>query len=358
MDKMEKEKRNSMKMNRKTITLKNGVNIEKITLANKQGMEVEILTLGGIIKSIKAPDRQGKLENVLLEYEDINTYIENEGYTNALIGRTAGRINLGEFTLNGVKYKVNASEGNHTLHGGLKGLDKKIWKAKDVSTQDTSAVELTCFSPDGEEGYPGNLEVKVIYALNNDNTFDILYEAVPDKDTLVSLTSHAYFNLSGDSKRDIMDHEMTIKASNICELDSESIATGGLLEVNEHRAFDFREAKKVGQDFHQDHIQLNTMGGYDHPWILDQGEDCVVLYDEQSGRQLEISTDQEIVVVYAMNNVNSSKFTNGKANLKYYGITFETQGYPVGHNEIFKEYNIIMANEKYIQKTKWKFTTR
>lgn len=345
-------------MNRKTITLKNGVNIEMITLCNAKAMEVEILTLGGIIKSIKAPDRQGKLENVLLEYEDINTYIQNEGYTNALIGRTAGRINLGEFTLNGVKYKVNASEGKHTLHGGLKGFDKKIWKAKDVSTQEASAVELTCFSPDGEEGYPGNLEVKVIYALNNDNSFDILYEAVSDKDTLVSLTNHGYFNLSGNAKRDIIDHEMIIKGGNICELDSESIATGELLDVSEHTAFDFREPKKIGQDLYQDHIQLKTMGGYDHPWILDQGEDCVVLYDEPSGRQLTISTDQEIVVVYGMNNANPSKFTNGKTNLKYYGVTFETQGYPVGHNESFKEYNIVMADEKYTQKTKWKFTTR
>jgi len=351
-------KGSKMKMKQKTITLKNGVNIEMITLSNTQGMEAEILTLGGIIKSIKAPDRKGKLENILLEYEDINTYIENEGYINALIGRVAGRINLGEFTLNDVKYKVNTSEGNHTLHGGLEGFDKKIWKAKDVSTEEASAVEITCFSPDGEEGFPGNLEVKVTYVLNNDNTFDILYEAVSDKDTLVSLTNHGYFNLSGNGERPIADHEMMIKSSSICELDFESIATGKTLNVDEHTAFDFKTAKKIGQDLNQNHIQLKNVNGYDHPWILDQGEDCVVLYDEITGRQLEITTDQEMVVVYTMNNEHPARFTNGKKDLLRYGVTFETQGYPVGYKETFKEHNILKANEKYIQTTKWKFTTR
>ena len=151
---------------------------------------------------------------------------------------------------------------------------------------------------------------------------------------------------------------MTIKGSHICELDLESIATGKTLRVDEHSAFDFRQPKKIGQDMNQDHIQLNTMKGYDHPWILDQGQDCAVLYDAESGRQLEISTDQEIIVVYGMNGENPSKFTNGKTDLKYYGVTFETQGYPIGHNESFKEHNILQANEPYVQKTKWKFTTR
>ena len=151
---------------------------------------------------------------------------------------------------------------------------------------------------------------------------------------------------------------MTIKGSHICELDLESIATGKTLDVSEHSAFDFRQPKKIGQDMNQDHIQLNTMKGYDHPWILDQGQGCAVLYDAESGRQLEISTDQEIIVVYGMNGENPSKFTNGKTDLKYYGVTFETQGYPIGHNESFKEHNILQANEPYVQKTKWKFTTR
>lgn len=347
-----------MKINQKAITLENGIQIDCITLCNTQGMEVEVLTLGGIIKSINAPDRYGKLENILLEYDNINTYIENPGYLNALIGRTAGRVSQGEFTLGDVLYKVGINEGKHSLHGGVKGLDKKIWQAKDVSTKDASAVELSCLSLDQEEGYPGNLEVKVTYALNNDNTFDLLYQAVSDQDTIISLTNHGYFNLSGNAKRPITEHELMIKGSHICELDEESIATGKTLDVSKHTAFDFRKPKIISQDLNQDHIQLATMRGYDHPWILDQGQDCAVLYDEVSGRRLDISTDQEVVVVYTMNYKNKSKFTNAKTNIKSYGITFETQGYPIGHNECFKEHNFLRANETYTQKTKWKFTTR
>lgn len=347
-----------MKTSQKAIILQNGTQIESVILSNIHGMEVEVLTLGGIIKSIKASDREGKRENILLEYEDINTYIENPGYINALIGRVAGRINRGEFTLGDILYKASPNEGDHSLHGGIEGFDKKIWKAKDVSTKESSAVELSYFSPDGEEGYPGNLDVTVTYALNNDNTFDIQYHAVSDKDTIVSLTNHGYFNLSGDAKRPITDHELMIKAGHICELDATSIATGKTLDVSENPAFDFRKSKKIGQDIDQDHMQLNLMKGYDHPWILDKDQDCVILYDAVSGRQLEVSTDQEIVVVYAMNHDNPSKFTNGKTKIKRYGIAFETQGYPIGYIESFKEHNILRANEPYTQKTKWKFTTR
>ncbi len=150
-----------MSVKRGIVHLDCGIQVELITLTNKNGMEVEILSLGGIIKSIKVPDRDGNLENVLVELEDINGYVENPGYFNALIGRTAGRINKGKFTLGGVKYNTNKSEGNHTIHGGISGFDKKVWGVRDVSGGDRSAVELSTYSPHGEEGYPGNLEVKV-----------------------------------------------------------------------------------------------------------------------------------------------------------------------------------------------------
>ncbi len=346
-----------MKMNRKPITLKDGREIEKITLSNTQGMKVEVLTLGGIIKSIQLADREGKLENILLEYQDINDYIKNVGYINALIGRTAGRIDQGRFTLNGQSYQVNSNQGKHTLHGGIEGFDKKIWQAKDVSKENISAVELSYRSEDGEEGYPGNLEVKVTYTLYNDNTLDILYKAICDQDTLVNLTNHSYFNLSGNAKRPILDHKLLIQSNGLCELDKDSIPTGKILTLADHPPFDFRELKAIGQDMNQNHIQLNRMGGYDHPWVLEGGTQSIILYDPLSGRQLEISTDQEVVVVYTMNAKNPSQFTNGKANIKHYGIAFETQGFPVGHDECFKERNILLKNDTYTHRTKWKFTT-
>lgn len=347
-----------MKMTTNTISLNNGTQMEIIKLTNPAGMEVEILTLGAIIKSIKTPDKAGKLENILLEYEDINTYIENPGYTNALIGRTAGRIHKAEFTINETEYKLAKNDGNNALHGGIKALDKKIWDFKDISREDLSAVELSCVSPDGEEGYPGNVEIKVTYSLDHDNVFTLAYEAISDKDTLINLTNHGYFNLSGNAKRTIEDQVLIMKADHICELDVENIVTGKLLEVSKHSPFDFRTPKAIGQDISLDHEQLNPRNGYDHPWVLNQGQEAVTLYDSISGRHMEMSTDQKTVVVYSMNGANPSKFTNGKKNISGYGITFETQSYPIGHNQCFKEDSLVLANEKYTQKTSFKFSVR
>ena len=332
--------------------------IEIIKLSNSVGIEVEILTLGGIIKSIKVPDKDGKFENILIEYEDINRYKVNPGYINALIGRTAGRIHNAAFTINDRTYKLAKNDGNNALHGGAVGFDKKIWKSKDLSDDQVSAVELTCFSPDGEEGYPGNLEVKVTYSLDQNNVFSIAYEALSDKDTLVNLTNHGYFNLSGQAKRTIEDQELMIKAEQVCQLDEENIVTGKLFDVNQHPAFDFRAPKAIGQDIDQDHPQLRPRQGYDHPWVLNQGQGAVTLHDPMSGRHMEISTDQNTVVVYTMNEANPSRFTNGKENITRYGVTFETQNYPIGHNQCFKDQNLVLANEKYRQKTLFEFTVK
>lgn len=345
-------------MTAKTIHLKNGSKIEALTLTNLNGIEVEILTQGAIIKSIKTPDKAGEFENILIEFQDINTYIENPGYINALIGRTAGRIHKAEVSIHGREYKFAKNDGNNTLHGGLKGLDKKIWSYKDVSTQEVSAVELSCFSPDAEEGYPGNLEIKVTYSLSQDNVFTLYYEGISDQDTLINLTNHAYFNLSGNAKRPITDQELMIKSSYVCELDSENIVTGKFLDVREHSAFDFTTPKPVGRDIDQDHIQLRGRRGYDHPWVLDNGTGAVTLYDPLSGRQLEVSTDQKTVVVYSMNWGSDVEYTNGKKNITRYGITFEAQSYPVGHDQCFKEDSLVGANEKYTQTTSFKFTLR
>ena len=343
-----------MKTTTNIITLKDGRKIDCITLCNANGMEVEVLTWGGIIKSIKVPDRKGLVENILLEYKDVETYLTNPGYVNALIGRTAGRIHKGKFTIGNKDYKVNINERTHTLHGGNEGFDKKIWNARNVSDDGACAVELSYYSPDKEEGYPGNIEAKVTYALRDDNSLTLEYEAVSDQDTVLNLTNHAYFNLSGEGKRSITDHELMISASHICELDEESIVTGQLLDVKEHKAFDFTKPKALGIDMEQEHIQLKFTEGYDHPWVLDEGK--IQLYDPVSGRKLEITTDQNVVVMYAMNYNNPSTFTNGMSNLIRYGICLETQNFPIGHNQCFLDKVVLPANQKYTQKTKWTFT--
>lgn len=347
-----------MKMTNSRVNLKNGQAIDIIKLTNPNKMEVEILTLGGIIKSIKTPDKEGNSENVLIEYEDINTYIENPGYINALIGRSAGRIHKAQFTLNNSDYKLAKNDGNNTLHGGIQGLDKRIWAFKDVSCEKLSAVELSYFSPDNEEGYPGNLEVKVTYSLDHENVFTIAYEAISDEDTLINLTNHGYFNLSGDAKRTIDDQVLMIKAGHVCELDNENIVTGKLLDVSRHTPFDFRTPKAIGTDIDQDHEQLNPRKGYDHPWVLEERQEVVTLYDPLSGRHMAMETDQKTVVVYSMNAANPSQFTNGEENIRRYGITFEAQNYPIGHNQCFKDDNVVLANEKYTQKTSFKFSVQ
>ncbi len=329
-----------------------------IKLTNSKGMEVEVLTLGAVLKSIKTPDKEGNLENILIEYLDSNTYRENPGYLNAIIGRTAGRIHKAEFTIKDKTHTLAQNEKTNAIHGGIQGFDKKNWSSEDVSAGNISAVALSCFSSDGEEGYPGNLEVKVTYSLDEENRLTLDYEAVSDADTLVNLTNHAYFNLSGDAKRSIEGLELMINANQVCELDEENIVTGKLLDVTEHTPFDFRTPKAVGQDISQDHYQLNTRKGYDHPWILEGEQVAASLYDPISGRQLEVSTDQKTVVVYSMNGGNSSSYINGKKEGGRHGITFETQSAPIGHNQCFKEDSLVRANEKYTQKTSFKFTTR
>lgn len=332
--------------------------MEIIKLSNSNGIEVEVLPLGGILKSIKTPDKEGVFENVLIEYKDSEIYMKDAEYVNALIGRTAGRIHQSKFTIKDTIYEVAKNDGNNGLHGGGRGFDKKIWKSKDVSKEGVSAVELSCFSPDGEEGYPGNLDLKVTYSLDNHDVFTIYYEGISDKDTLLNPTHHAYFNLSGEAKRPVEDQELMINADQVCELDEENIVTGKLLDVSAHTPFDFRFPKAVGKDINQDHYQLNTRNGYDHPWILDSGQVAASLYDPISGRYLEVSTDQKTVVIYSKNEADSSKFINGKTNGGRHGITFETQSCPIGYNESFLEDSLVLANEKYTQKTSFKFTTK
>lgn len=345
-----------MGIRREEIRLRDNRVCECITLTNSKGAFVELLTLGGILKSVNVADATGKIENIVLEYEDVNTYIENPGYINALIGRTAGRIYKGKFTLNDKTYTLQQNENTHTLHGGISGFDKQIWQVESLDEKELLAVTLGYTSNDLEEGYPGKLKVKVTYTFSEDDILGIDYEAIADQDTLVNLTNHAYFNLSGNAKRPITSQELRMKSDFICELDNESIPTGKLLEVAKEKAFDFNEGKLIGRDIEEEHIQLQYTKGYDHPWLIKEGEDCVVMYDRDSKRKMQITTDQKAVVVYSMNYTNPSQFKGGVKDGVRYGICFETQGLPIGHNEVFKEQVVLKKGEGYRHKTQFKFS--
>jgi aldose 1-epimerase len=338
------------------IVLKGEKKVTSITLKNKNGMEITFLSLGGIIRSIKAADREGKFENILLDYEDVNDYVENPGYLNAIIGRIAGRIHEAKFSLKQKEHNVFKNDGENTLHGGRIGFDKKIWEVQTFSNEKGCGANLFYTSPDEEENYPGELKTEVTYFLDHQDTFTITYKAVASEDTLVNLTQHAYFNLSGEGKRTIEDQVLQMESDFFCELDEKSIPTGKLLSVKENTPFDFTNPKKVGEHISDGHVQLTYTKGYDHPWILEEAKPNLVFQDPVSGRKMELTTNQKAVVVYAMNYENPCLFTNGKKNVIRDGICFETQALPIGHKECFKEGAVLKKGEQYFHQTSFSFS--
>src|SRR5438270_3487152 len=240
--------------------------VDLFTLSNKKGMEAKITNYGGAIVSLKIPDRNGKSEDIVLGYDTLEGYVGDKAYFGALIGRYGNRIANGKFVLNGVTYELPKNNGPNTLHGGLKGFNKKVWSAKDISNGNSQSLELTYVSKDGEEGFPGNLSVTVIYAVPaGSNEIKIEYRATTDKDTVLNLTNHSYFNLSGQGNGDILQHQLMLHASRFTPVDEFLIPTGELRNVKGTN-FDFLATTAIGARINQDDEQLKFGKGYDHNW--------------------------------------------------------------------------------------------
>src|SRR6267142_4899228 len=237
-----------------------GRNVELYTLTNKKGAEAKITTYGATVVSLKVPDRNGKFDDVVLGFDDIDGYLKGSSYFGATIGRFGNRIAKGRFTLNGVGYKVATNNGENHLHGGNKGFDKVIWNAKPFKLKDGVGVTLSYLSHDGEEGYPGNLSVSVTYTLTDNNELKISYAASTDKDTIVNLTNHSYFNLAGQGNGDILNHQLMINADRFTPTDAGSIPTGELRSV-QRTPFDFRKPTAIGARINQDDEQLKLGKG-------------------------------------------------------------------------------------------------
>lgn len=333
--------------------------ITEYTLTNTAGMRVEILNLGGIIKGIFVPDGAGNLENIVLNFEDINDYIKNPGYIGAVIGRVAGRIGGSEVKLGESVYQLSQNEGKNQLHGGKEGFDKKIWEVSPFE-EDQCQLVLKSRSPHLEQGYPGNLEINVTYTLKEDNTLEIDYKATTDKMTVVNMTNHTYFNLSGNLKQKIDHHQISIHSDQIAMLDEELIVTGKYLSV-EGTPFDLNRPCAVESGVDQNHAQLLLGKGYDHPWVLGDSDKLpqIICYDPVSGRKLEVTTNQKAVVVYAMNYPIQATMAPGifDKDETRLGICFETQGLPIGHNFVNQQDVILNPDETYHQQTTWKFST-
>lgn len=314
-----------------------GTAIERITLANGRGMEVAILTWGGIIQSLRVPDRAGRVDNVTLGFDTLDEYVDHNPYFGALIGRFANRIARGRFQLDGTTCQVPVNNGPNALHGGIDGFDRRPWDASIEERDGRPSVVLRRTSPDGEEGYPGTMEVTVTYTLTPGNALRIEYHAVTDAPTVVNLTNHAYFNLAGAGQGDILHHVLHLRAGHYTPIDATLIPTGEIAPVA-GTPFDFTEAHVIGERIDQaGNQQLERAGGYDHNVVLDhpgQAEYDARVIDPRSGRVLDVSTDQPGIQFYSGNFLDGSvRGSGGVAYGRRSAFCLETQHFPDSPNQ-------------------------
>ena len=339
-----------------------GANVDQYTLKNSNGMEVSVISFGGIITSLKAKDRDGKNEDVVLGFDNLGDYENKSPYFGALIGRYGNRIKEGKFSLDGVEYKLAKNNGENHLHGGLKGFDKVIWDVEVEVNKSSASLMLRYTSMDTEEGYPGNLGVKVTYTLTNEDELKVRYEAETDKKTIVNLTQHSYFNLSAGLRKDILGHEITIAADYFLPVDMTLIPTGEIREVVQ-TPFDFREFKVVGDDIDLDDTQITYGNGYDHCWVLNNQDEGVRFvasaYDPLSGRLLEVFSDQPGIQFYSGNFLDGTLQSKEGGNYEFRsGFCLETQHYPNSPNQENFPSVILNPGEKYNSETIFKFSSR
>jgi aldose 1-epimerase len=314
----------------------NGQEIDLYTLTNKSGVEIGIINRGGTVVSIRVPDRSGKPGDIALGFDSLDGYLKDIPYFGALVGRYGNRIAKGRFKLNGVEYKLAVNNGENHLHGGLQGFDKTVWNAKDVSEGPLPRLELTYLSKDGEEGYPGNLSVTVVYSLTDANELRIDYSATTDKDTVVNLTNHTYFNLAGAGEGDILGHVLTLYADRFTPVDKGLIPTGELRSV-EGTPFDFRKPTPIGARIDAKDQQIQFGGGYDHNFVLNSAGGSLALAarveEPKTGRVLEVLTTEPGIQFYTGNFLDGTLTgKGGKTYLKRYGFCLETQHFPDSPN--------------------------
>jgi len=343
-------------------TTKDGVDVDLYTLTNANGMSADITNYGGIIVRFYAPDRHGKLADVVLGYDQLADYIKDTPYFGALIGRYGNRIAKGRFTLDGVEYKLAPNNMGTHLHGGLKGFDKVVWDATPFQGNDAVGLKLTYLSRDGEEGYPGNLQCTVRYSLTNDNALKIEYQATTDKATPVNLTNHSYFNLAGQGSGDILGHELMLNADRFLPVDSTLIPTGKLEPVK-GTPMDFTKPTAIGARVNENFEQLKLGKGYDHCWVLNKKDAEMSLaarvYEPKTGRVMEVLTTEPAIQFYCGNFLDGSNVGKGGKVYKFrYGFCLETEHYPDSPNHPQFPSTILRPGETYRTTTVYRFSAR
>jgi len=341
-------------------TLPNGDSVSLYTLTNPHGMEVQITNYGGIIVSLKVPDRTGALGDVVLGYDSLAEYVRNSPYFGAIVGRYGNRIARGRFTIDGTTYRLATNNGPNALHGGLKGFDKVVWHAAPFQHDSEVGVVLTHVSPDGDQGYPGTLDATVTYTLLPANALQVDYAATTDKPTPINLTQHSYFNLAGAGNGDILHTVLTINADRYTPIDSTLIPTGQLAPVA-GTPFDFRTPISIGARINDRNQQLKNAGGYDHNFVLNRTGTGLALaaraVDSTSGRELTVSTTQPGVQFYTGNFLDGT--ITGKGGHVYqrrYAFCLETQHFPDSPNHPNFPSAILRPGEKYQTRTVFAFS--
>jgi aldose 1-epimerase len=343
-----------------------GAAVERYTLTNANGMEVKILTYGGILQSIRVPDRDGNLANVTLNAPDLDGYLDGTPYFGNITGRYANRIARGTFTLDGHMYRLALNNGENSLHGGNVGFDKVIWTASEVTDGEGVGLKLSRTSPDGEEGYPGALTVDVTYTLTDDNEIRIDYHATTDAPTVVNLTNHAYWNLAGEGAGSIYDHELQINAPSYTPVDSTLIPTGEIVDVA-GTPFDFTQPHAIGERIRDGSNEQLIIGqGYDHNYVLDRPSPddkttivAAEVFEPTSGRVLTISTTEPGIQFYSGNFLNGLDVgESGQTYRQGDGFALETQHYPNSPNQPDFPSTVLQPGDEYATTTTYAFSTR
>lgn len=336
-----------------------GKSVEIFILTNSKGTEAKITNYGGRIVSLKTADKNGKFEDVILGYDDLNGYLNDNFFFGGIIGRYANRIAKGKFTLNGKEYTLVRNNGENHLHGGIKRFDTAVWKAKPSTDKNGAILELTYISKDGEEGYPGNLAVKVVYTLTENDELKMDYSAATDQDTVINLTNHAYFNLAGSGT--ILDHILEINADEFTPTDAVSIPTGEIRKVGK-TPFDFRVGKSIGKQIDEADEQLKFGSGYDHNWVLNKAQSEMSLAAKvtelTSGRILEVLTTEPGIQFYAGNFLADGKGKGGKIYHKREGFCLETQHFPDSPNQPKFPTTILKKGQKFASTTIYRFSVK
>jgi aldose 1-epimerase len=340
-----------------------GDEIELYSLSNKKGMEVSITNFGATVVTLRVPDKVGKAEDVVLGYYTLEGYENGKSYFGATVGRYGNRIAGGKFSIGAKTYTLPKNNGENTLHGGIVGFNKKVWKAREIASKDGESLEMSYLSPDGEEGFPGNLSVKVVFALPaNRNELGIDYTATTDKDTVLNLTNHSYFNLAGEGSGDILDHVLTLHAKHFTPVDQSLIPTGEIRDVG-GTPMDFNSATAIGKRINDNYEQLVFGRGYDHNWVISRsgGGQSLTLaaeaYDPKSGRKLEVLTTEPGVQFYSGNFLDGSKGKGDKPYPQRAAFCLETQHYPDSPNHPNFPSTLLKPNMTFHSQTVFRFST-